>query len=46
MNLASTAKGSNLQELAEMIDYVMEVILLSIATVVTHQANEFGKLKA
>ena len=46
MIVASTAKGSNLQELAEMADNVMEVILLSIATMATPQTNELGELKA
>ena len=45
MILRSTAKGSNLQELAEMVDSVMEVFLPSIATVATPQATEFGRLK-
>ena len=40
MILASTAKGSNLLELAEMVDSA------SIATVATPQDNELGKLKA
>ena len=46
MILALTAKGSNLKELAEMAVSVMEVISLSIATVVTPQATEFGEVKA
>ena len=46
MILASTAKGSNLQELAKMADSVMEVISLSITMVVTPQAIEFGEFKA
>ena len=46
MILASTAKNSNLQELAEMADSVIEVILLSIAMVATPQGTEVGELKA
>ena len=46
MILASTAKGSNLQELAEISDSVMEVISLSIATGATAQTTELGECKA
>ena len=46
MILASTVKGSNVQELAEMADRVMEVILSSIATVTMPQGTTLGKLKA
>ena len=45
MILTSTAKKSNLQELAEMADSVMEVISLSIAMVATPQGTEVGELK-
>ena len=45
MNLASTAKGSNLQELAAMADSVMKVISPSIATMATPQTTELGELK-
>ena len=41
--LASAAKGTNLQELAES---VMEVISLSIATVAEPQGPEFREFKA
>ena len=46
MILASTAKVSNVQQLAEMTDGVMEVILPSMAAVATPQATEVGELKA
>ena len=46
MILASTAKGSNLQELADTANSVMEVISLSIATVATPQGTEVRQLKA
>ena len=46
MILASTANGSNLQELAEMADSVMEVISPSIATMATPQTTELGEIKA
>ena len=42
MILASTVKGSNLQELAEMADSVMEVVLPSIPTMAAPQATDFG----
>ena len=45
MILASTAKGSNVQELAEMDDSVMKVILPSIAMVATSHSTEFEELK-
>ena len=41
-----TTKKSNLQELAEMGDRMMEVILPSITTVATPQGTEVGELKA
>ena len=43
--MASTAKGSNLLEVAEMADSVMEVISPSIAMVATPHATELGELK-
>ena len=46
MILASTAKGSNILELAEMDGSVMEVISPSIATVATSQTTDLGELKA
>ena len=46
MILASTAKGTSLIQLAEMVDSVMDVISLSIAAVATPQTTEMGKLKA
>ena len=46
MILASTAKESNLLELAEMAGSVMEIISPSFTTVATPPATELGKLKA
>ena len=46
MILASTAKGSNLLQLAVMANSVMEVILPSITTVATPQTTEIKELKA
>ena len=46
MILASTAKGSNLQEFPEIADGVMEVILPFIAMAATPQTTELGELKA
>ena len=43
MILALTAKGSNLQKLAELADSVMEVISPSIATVAMTKVTEFGE---
>ena len=43
--LTSTAKGSSVQELAEMAASVMQVISLSIATVATPQGTEYGEHK-
>ena len=45
MILALTANKSDLQELAEIADSVMEVILLSIAMVTTPQATKVRQLK-
>ena len=45
MILASTAKGSKLQELVEVADSVMEVISPSIATVATPLATELENLR-
>ena len=45
MILASTAKGRNLREVAEMANSVMQVILPSIFTVAMPQGTEYGKLK-
>ena len=44
--LTSTAKGSNIQELAEMAHSMMELISPSIAMMATPQATEVGELKA
>ena len=46
MILALTAKRSNLQQLAEMADSVLEVISPYIAMVATPQTTESGELKA
>ena len=46
MILASTAKGSSLLQLTEMVDSVMEVILPSVATVATPQTSEVKELRA
>ena len=46
MILASTAKRSTLEDLAEMADSVMEVVLLFITTMATPQVTfEVGKLR-
>ena len=46
MILALTAKGSNLLELAEMADSVMEVISQSNTTIATPQTTELGEFNA
>ena len=43
--LESRAKRSNLRKPDEMVDSVMEVISMSIATVAMPKATEFGKFK-